>query len=78
MYVFAYIKLYNVRGYKYVTVNLKDKNRKKKVFLNFLVQSMQLRNEENPNLFLVRNIDKGDFMSCFQENCWQDIKLQGS
>lgn len=39
---------------------------------------MQLTNEENPNLFLVRNIDKGDFMSCFQENCWQNIKLQGS
>lgn len=32
MYVFAYIKLYNVRGYKFVTVNLKDKNRKKSVF----------------------------------------------
>lgn len=29
-------------------------------------------------IFLVRNIDKGDFMSYFQENCWQNIKLQGS
>lgn len=42
----------------------------------FLIQAMQFRNEGFFYLFLVRNIDMGGFVPCFQQNCLQNIKFK--
>ena len=46
------------------------------MFSIFLIQATQFRNEEILNLFVLWNIDKGDFVSCFQQNRLQNIKFK--